>query len=215
MTMTHSNIALLEKINQLINNDLGNFRFSELFTLKKTSQIRLIILSCFSQYTHCQSPQLSPQQTRTQRVAYSAMLASQNRVHSMDIIHQKLYQGGHLAAIEMRDYFINLGENIVSSFNAEERVKVECDMPQLLLDGDTAISIGLIPNELLTNSLKYAFAEKENGNINITLNVENIEDGLLLKVSDDGIGKILVEKAKGTGFVRNLFHCSQGNWTVD
>jgi two-component system, sensor histidine kinase PdtaS len=134
----------------------------------------------------------------------SAMLASQNRIHSMGIIHQKLYQGEHLAAIEMRDYFINLGENIVSSFNAEGRVKVECNMPQLVLDVDTAISIGLITNELLTNSLKYAFTEKENGNINITLNEEDNVGGLLLKVSDDGIGKIPDEKAKGTGFGTQL-----------
>ena len=134
----------------------------------------------------------------------SAMLASQNRVHSMGIIHQKLYQGEHLAAIEMRDYFINLSENIVSSFNAEGRIKVECNMPQLVLDVDTAISIGLITNELLTNSLKYAFIEKENGNINITLNEENTEGGLLLKVSDDGIGKVPDQKAKGTGFGTQL-----------
>jgi len=134
----------------------------------------------------------------------SAMLASQNRVHSMGIIHQKLYQGEHLAAIEMRDYFINLGENIVSSFNAEGRVKVECNMSKLVLDVDTAISIGLITNELITNSLKYAFAKKKNGNINISLNEEDTEGGLILKVSDDGIGKVPGQKAKGTGFGTQL-----------
>ncbi len=134
----------------------------------------------------------------------SAMLASQNRVHSMGIIHQKLYQGEHLAAIEMRDYFINLGENIVSSFNAEGRIKVECNMPALVLDVDTAISIGLITNELLTNSLKYAFENKEQGNINISLNEDDTEGGLILKVSDDGIGKVPDQKAKGTGFGTQL-----------
>lgn len=134
----------------------------------------------------------------------SAMLASQNRVHSMGIIHQKLYQGEHLAAIEMRDYFINLGESIVSSFNAEGRVKVECDMPKLILDVDTAISVGLITNELLTNSLKYAFVEKEKGEIKISLQERDTEGGLLLKIADDGIGKRMDEKAKGTGFGTQL-----------
>ncbi len=134
----------------------------------------------------------------------SAMLASQNRVHSMGIIHQKLYQGEHLAAIEMQDYFINLGENIVSSFNAEGRVKVECNMPKLILDVDTAISVGLISNELLTNSLKYAFAEKEKGEIKISLHEQDTEGGLVLKISDDGIGKPADEKAKGTGFGTQL-----------
>ncbi len=138
----------------------------------------------------------------------SAMLASQNRVHSMGIIHQKLYQGENLAAIEMRDYFINLSENILDSFNAEGHIKVECDMPKLVLDVDTAVSIGLITNELLTNSLKYAFNEKENGAIKISLTEQdtasNTEGAYLLKISDDGIGKPVNEQAKGTGFGTQL-----------
>ena len=136
----------------------------------------------------------------------AAMLTSQNRIHSMGIIHQKLYQSEHLAAIEMRDYFINLGENILSSFNAQGRISIECNMPQLVLDVDTAISIGLITNELLTNSLKYAFENKDHGTIKISLNDENTEGGVLLKISDDGIGKPLDGKAKGTGFGTQLIN---------
>ncbi|NNV54809.1 sensor histidine kinase [Limnovirga soli] len=138
----------------------------------------------------------------------SAMLASQNRVHSMGIIHQKLYQGENLAAIEMQDYFINLSENILDSFNADGHIKVECDMPKLILDVDTAISIGLITNELLTNSLKYAFTEKEKGAIKISLTEQNTnsstEGEYQLKISDNGIGKAVNETAKGTGFGTQL-----------
>lgn len=138
----------------------------------------------------------------------SAMLASQNRVHSMGIIHQKLYQGEYLAAIEMQNYFVNLSENILDSFNAEGHIKVECDMPKLVLDVDTAISIGLITNELLTNSLKYAFHENEKGVIKISLTEQDIAANgggqLLLKISDNGIGKAVNEKAKGTGFGTQL-----------
>ncbi|MGZ8525100.1 MAG: tetratricopeptide repeat-containing sensor histidine kinase, partial [Chitinophagaceae bacterium] len=53
-----------------------------------------------------------------------AMLASQNRVHSIGIVHQKLYQGKNLGAIEMKDYFINLSESILDSFGAHKRVQV-------------------------------------------------------------------------------------------
>ncbi|MEP7374759.1 MAG: histidine kinase dimerization/phosphoacceptor domain -containing protein [Chitinophagaceae bacterium] len=139
---------------------------------------------------------------------HSAMLESQNRVHSMGIIHQKLYQGENLAAIEMREYFINLSENILDSFNAEGHIRVECDMPKLVLDVDTAVSIGLITNELLTNSLKYAFQVKENGAIKISLTEQDTtadtQGVYLLKISDDGIGKPVNEKAKGTGFGTQL-----------
>ena len=138
----------------------------------------------------------------------AAMLTSQNRVHSMGIIHQKLYQGEHLATIEMRDYFINLSDSILDSFNAEGRIKIECNMPQLVLDVDTAISIGLITNELITNSLKYAYKENEKGEIKISLtedqNVSNTEGCLLLKISDNGIGKPINDKPKGTGFGTQL-----------
>ncbi len=139
-------------------------------------------------------------------IVQSAMLASQNRVHSMGIIHQKLYQGEHLAAIEMRDYFINLGASILASFNAKGRIKIECNMPQLILDVDTAISIGLITNELITNSLKYAFTERAQGAIKISLNEVPAKQsgGLVLKISDNGIGKPMNSAPKGTGFGTQL-----------
>lgn len=131
-----------------------------------------------------------------------AMLASQNRVQSMGIIHQKLYQGENLGSIEMKDYFMNLGEGVLDTFNAEDKVKIVCAMDDLNLDVDTAVPIGLIVNELLTNALKYAFPEGTQGKINISLSKEN--DELLLKVSDNGIGKTKGAKPKGTGFGTQL-----------
>ena len=131
-----------------------------------------------------------------------AMLASQNRVQSMGIIHQKLYQGENLGSIEMKDYFMNLSEGVLDTFNAEEKVKIECAMDNLNLDVDTAVPIGLIVNELLTNALKYAFPEGEKGKINISLKQEN--ERLFLKVSDNGIGKTEGSKPKGTGFGTQL-----------
>lgn len=137
-----------------------------------------------------------------------AMISSQNRVHSMGIIHQKLYQGDHLSSIEMRDYFINLSENILDSFNSSGKIKVECNMAKLILDVDTAISIGLITNELLTNSLKYAFEGKDSGTIKISLspisNEEENEVDLQLIITDDGIGKADNQPSKGTGFGTQL-----------
>ena len=131
-----------------------------------------------------------------------AMLASQNRVQSMGIIHQKLYQGENLGSIEMKDYFMNLSEGVLDTFNAEEKVKIECAMDQLNLDVDTAVPIGLIVNELLTNALKYAFPDGVKGQINISLVKEN--NDLLLKVTDNGIGKTEGSKPKGTGFGTQL-----------
>ncbi|MGB3607933.1 tetratricopeptide repeat-containing sensor histidine kinase, partial [Psychroserpens sp.] len=131
--------------------------------------------------------------------AKEAMLASQNRVQSMGIIHQKLYQGENLGSIEMKDYFINLSEGILDSFDAEDKVKIECAMEQLELDVDTAVPIGLIVNELLTNALKYAFPDNTVGKINISLS-KTSDELLTLSVSDNGVGKLANIIPKGTGF---------------
>jgi len=132
-----------------------------------------------------------------------AMIASQNRVQSMGIIHQKLYQGENLGSIEMKDYFINLSEGILDSYNAEDTVKIKCAMENLELDVDTAIPIGLIVNELLTNALKYAFPEDKKGEIIIQLSKQK-NDTLTLEVSDNGVGKTTGEPIKGTGFGTQL-----------
>jgi two-component sensor histidine kinase len=144
-----------------------------------------------------QSAQLEDSATK------DAMIASQNRVQSMGIIHQKLYQGENLGSIEMKDYFINLSEGILDTFNQEDQVKIECAMDQLELDVDTAVPIGLIVNELLTNALKYAFPENKKGNIQISL-LKDRPDVLTLKVVDNGIGKTQGIAPKGTGFGSQL-----------
>lgn len=144
-----------------------------------------------------QSAQIEDAATR------EAMIASQNRVQSMGIIHQKLYQGDNLGRIDMKDYFINLSEGILDTFNAEDKVKIECAMDNLDLDVDTAVPIGLIVNELLTNALKYAFPDKDNAVINISL--EKLSPSMLkLKVRDNGIGKTKGLAPKGTGFGSQL-----------
>lgn len=132
-----------------------------------------------------------------------AMQASQNRVQSMGILHQRLYQSEHLAFIEMKNYFINLSENILDSYNAADRVKIDCTMKEIDLDVDTAVPIGLIVNELLTNSLKYAFTKGQMGTVKLSL-VDLGQDMLQLKIADNGIGKSLINKPQGTGFGTQL-----------
>ena len=131
-----------------------------------------------------------------------AMQVSQERVHSMSMIHQKLYQGKSLSFIEMKDYFMNLGSYILNTYGEDERIRVDCEMQELELDVDVAIPIGLIVNELLTNALKYAFPGSERGRIVISLT--EVGSQLHLKVADDGIGRRIDEETVGTGFGTQL-----------
>ena len=139
----------------------------------------------------------------TDRKVRDAMQKSQHRVHSMSMIHQKLYQGKSLSVIEMKDYFTNLSNYIIDTFDAENQVTVDCDMDKLELDVDMAVPIGLIVNELITNSMKYAFPNGEDGKVSISLTEKN--DHLLLEVSDNGVGKPLsIGENEGTGFGTQL-----------
>ncbi|MGM0392737.1 MAG: tetratricopeptide repeat-containing sensor histidine kinase [Bacteroidota bacterium] len=132
-----------------------------------------------------------------------AMKESQNRVYSMSIIHQRLYQQNHLSTIEMKDYFYNLGSHVLDSFGEEERIRINYKMQELHLDVDTAVPLGLIVNELLTNSLKYAFPNKQPGEITINLDKKSANEIQLL-VKDNGIGQTDGEPVKGTGFGKRL-----------
>jgi len=132
--------------------------------------------------------------------ALDAVQESRNRVASMALIHQKLYQGENLAAIEMRDYFETIGKAIISSFGKKASgVDLEVDMSEIELDVDTAIPVGLITNELITNALKYAFTNKTKGKIAISMKQDS-DDFIHLMIADDGINTNEKNSNDGTGF---------------
>lgn len=136
------------------------------------------------------------------REVQELMQENQNRVQSMSMIHQKLYQGENLATIEMKDYFMNLGNYTLDVFNMKEKITIDYEMNKLDIDVDVAVPIGLIVNELLTNALKYAFPGDRKGNITIRLFRD--QQKLLLAVSDNGIGKAASYNIPKSGFGTKL-----------
>jgi two-component sensor histidine kinase len=119
--------------------------------------------------------------------ASEAVKESRNRVQSMALIHQNLYNEGNIKGIQMQDYIQNLAQNLFDSYNIEkDKIKLITDIEKLNLDVDTVIPIGLIVNELISNSLKYAFKEKASGEVHVEL--KKINNELLLKVHDNGNG---------------------------
>jgi len=135
----------------------------------------------------------------------SAIEESRNRVYSMSMIHQKLYQGKNLSAISMKEYLVDLSQHILDSFGEEGRIEYTYDLEEMELDVDSAIPVGLIVNELLTNSYKHAFPDHRKGSINITCK-HMAEDRILLEVADNGIGLLEFDKEddQGSGFGTQL-----------
>jgi len=112
---------------------------------------------------------------------------SKNRIRSMALIHEKLYQSGDMAHIDFGEYLKSLIE-MLSTFHKEKKddVNVNLDCEDVFLEIDTAISMGLIVNELVSNCFKHAFPLERKGEIEI--NLSKMSEGYLLEVADDGVG---------------------------
>lgn len=114
-------------------------------------------------------------------------LEGSQRVQSMAYIHQNLYQGDRIDSIDLQQYVQMLTRNLLQSYNAEAgRITLSTDVEALKLHADTVIPLGMIINELVSNSLKYAFRNRESGHINLVL--KRINEKLMLQVKDNGIG---------------------------
>lgn len=119
--------------------------------------------------------------------ASAAVREGKNRVHSMALIHQNLYREGNIKGIQVKEYIGNLVQTLCDSYNiTNDKVKINAQIDDLNLDVDTMIPLGLVLNELVSNSFKYAFREKQHGELDILLREE--QEKLYLKVSDNGIG---------------------------
>ncbi|REE28868.1 PAS domain S-box-containing protein [Methanothermobacter defluvii] len=111
------------------------------------------------------------------------LMESQGRIKVMAMIHEHLYRSESLASINFRDYVERLVEDIIISHGTGIRKVIEVD--DIKPDIDTAIPLGLIINELVTNSVKYAFPD---GTGTVTVRIRSHDDEVSLVVADDGVG---------------------------
>jgi two-component system, sensor histidine kinase PdtaS len=113
---------------------------------------------------------------------------SQNRVHSMALIHETLYQSDNLSNINFPAYIDQLAAHLFRSYGTDPaRIRVCASIADLRLPIDTAVPCGLVVNELVSNCLKYAFPGERSGVVRIEMREEEC-GRIRLEVSDDGIG---------------------------
>jgi PAS domain S-box-containing protein len=140
---------------------------------------------------------------------------SQNRVKSMALIHEKLYQSRNLAIIDFGEYVRELSTQIFRSYGMiSNKVSLQVTVENVSLGVDRAIPCGIILNELVSNALKYAFPNGNGGRVTLVLR-ENPPGRIELQVGDDGVGipeGVEVETAEtlGLSLVRMLTEQIQG-----
>lgn len=118
---------------------------------------------------------------------------SQNRVKSLALVHEKLYQSKDLARIDFSDYLRNLSNFIFTTYKTGmNKLQIEYDLDEVFLSVEISVPLGLIVNELLSNALKYAFNPAIHHNLSeprIFVKLKKLVDsGYMLSISDNGIG---------------------------
>lgn len=150
-------------------------------------------------------------------IAIKAINEGKNRVRSMALIHQDLYNKENLTGITVKTYMEKLIQELFDTYRIDkDRIKLELDIEDLELDVDTVIPLGLIINELITNSLKYAFPNEDTGILKV--NLSEINDQLVLTISDNGIGYDTTKINKnsfGSTLVNALTEQLEGSIEID
>ena len=141
---------------------------------------------------------------------------SQSRIKSISTIHEKLYQNHVFSSIEIKEYLENLVTDISETYKRNDRnIRIEVKGEEASLNVNQAVPFGILANELIINAYKYAFNNKENGKIEV--NIEVINGHLIFKVADNGEGlpenfKIEELTSLGMTLVRTLAEQLEANF---
>lgn len=114
-------------------------------------------------------------------------LETESRIRAMALVHEKLYQSQNLSEINMGDYLHEIAESLIHSMVLNNRITLISNTEQIEINIDCAVPLGLIVNEIVTNSVKHAFPDNRFGSI--SFKCERDKSGqILLTIGDDGIG---------------------------
>lgn len=124
---------------------------------------------------------------------------AERRVQSMIMLYDRLYCTDNYRELSVKDYLLPLTEEIVGSFPNRKMVKIKTDIEDFILNIQILTPLGIIINELLTNTMKHAFAGRDDGVI--TVSVERKDGHVKIKIMDDGVG---MARSTGTGKIKGF-----------
>lgn len=148
--------------------------------------------------------------------AKSAVQAGRDRVQSMALTHKLLYQNQNLSNLSLKDYISQLTDSLVDTYGANNGVALAQEIDEILIDVDTAVNLGLLINELISNAMKHAFSDFQNAEILIQL--KQREQHLELVVADNGKGMTEAQEERssyGMRLVRSLSQALRGQLSIN
>jgi len=144
---------------------------------------------------------------------------AQKRVKSMALVHERMYQSEVLTDLDFTQYIENLGNYIFKIYGVNtKRISMKIDINEANIDFNRAIQLGLIVNELISNSLKHAFPDDLAGQVNVRLDSE--DEYFILTTSDNGVGlpknfRLRQTKSLGLQLVQALTNQLKGSIKID
>lgn len=143
-----------------------------------------------------------------------AINEGRSRVRSMALIHQNLYQKENLTGVSVEEYINKLTEELFDTYNiTENQIVLTKSIQDIELDVETMVPLGLIINELVSNSLKHAFPNNRNGLLHVSLSEKN--NKILLTIQDNGIGTTLDEMNASNSFGNRLIKAFSNKLDAD
>ena len=139
----------------------------------------------------------------TDPVVLSYMQETESRIKSMALVHEKLYQSDSFATIDIGDYLRNLVSDLVATYAVRAEIRFTDDIDNgITLDLERAIPFGLIIHEIVANSLRHAFRDRNSGTIFLSMHTIPDRKSIVVKIGDDGSrdpGTIDLEHAETMG----------------
>jgi two-component sensor histidine kinase len=147
--------------------------------------------------------------------------SSQNRINAMALVHEMLYQSNNVSKISLPDYIQDLAQSLHNNFKkSEQHIDLDLQVAAVHLGLDTAIPLGLLLNELLSNAFTHGLSTAHKGKIEVRLNILSVEQQRYeLRIGDNGVGlgdckDLLQYQSLGFSLVRRLVRQLQGHLEV-
>ena len=155
--------------------------------VKNNMQVIISLLSIQSGYTK-------------DKAALALFDEAKNRIRSMALIHEKMYQTGDLARIDFQDYIMALTNDLIDTYAINCDIFLDINIDKIKFNIDMLIPLGLLLNEIISNALKYAFNEQDKGKVVIKLSMDKTESNYTLYIGDNGSGmkKGMLEQEEGS-----------------
>lgn len=118
--------------------------------------------------------------------AKEKFMDSVNRIKSISNLHETIYQSENILNIDMNKYLQNLASSLIESYSIEKNIQIEIQSELINVDNDHIVPISLILNEMISNSVKHAFADSDTGEISISISRLTAENKYRLLYSDSG-----------------------------